>query len=260
MTPEGVPGVSDFGISTGEVVREPGGTGSDDPRFELATAVRRITSAMVGPPLTDDEIASATTAVAEVANRLERAAGAGRRPRAQPDPVGHPQDFFPTSPVIGFANPVAPPVVVEAVDGELIGTAWFDYQYEGPPTCVHGGVIAMVFDEMLGAANILAGNPGMTGTLTIRYRKPTPLRTPLRLEARCASRDGRKILTTGAIYHGDVLTAEAEGIFIELVPQRFLKIVAENADSLEAVEQVRADAQRLGLVDALPDRSRDDPR
>jgi acyl-coenzyme A thioesterase PaaI-like protein len=151
--------------------------------------------------------------------------------------------------VIGFANPVAPPVLVEAVNGELHGSAWFDNQYEGPPTCVHGGVIAMVFDEMLGAANILAGNPGMTGTLTIRYRKPTPLRTPLRLEARFEGRDGRKIRTTGAIYHGDVLTAEAEGIFIELIPQRFMTIVAENSDSPEALEQVRADAQRLGLVD-----------
>ena len=67
------------------------------------------------------------------------------------------------------------------------------------------------------------------------------------------SRDGRKILTTGAIYHGDVLTAEAEGIFIELVPARFMKIVAENSDSPEALEQVRADASRLGLVDDPPD-------
>jgi acyl-coenzyme A thioesterase PaaI-like protein len=167
--------------------------------------------------------------------------------------VGDAQDFFPTSPVIGFANPVAPPVVVEAVDDGLVGSAWFDYQYEGPPTCVHGGVIAMVFDEMLGAANILAGNPGMTGTLTIRYRKPTPLRTPLRLEARFVGRDGRKIRTTGAIYHGDVLTAEAEGVFIELVPQRFMKIVAENTDSPDALEQVRADARRLGLSDDPPE-------
>jgi acyl-coenzyme A thioesterase PaaI-like protein len=228
MTPEGEPGVSDFGISSGELAprhgHESAGTSGDGIRFELADAVRRVTSAMVGLPLTDADLAAATAAVARVADDLETAAGPGRRPRAQPDPVGRAQDFFPTSPVIGFANPVAPPVVVEAVDGGLVGSAWFDYQYEGPPTCVHGGVIAMVFDEMLGAANILAGNPGMTGTLTIRYRKPTPLRTPLRLEARFVSRDGRKILTTGAIYHGDVLTAEAEGIFIELVPQRFMKI------------------------------------
>jgi acyl-coenzyme A thioesterase PaaI-like protein len=251
MTPEGGPGVSDFGISSGD--REPSGPAPDDLRFGLAAAVRRIIAAMVGLPLSDDDIAAATVTVSDVARRLDDAAGPGRRPRAQPDPVGQPQDFFPTSPVIGFANPVAPPVVVEAVNGELHGTAHFDYQYEGPPTCVHGGVIAMVFDEMLGAANILSGNPGMTGTLTIRYRQPTPLLTDLRLEAKFVRREGRKIYTTGTIHHGDVLTAEAEGVFIELVPARFMKIVSENSDSPEMIEQVRADAQRLGLVDPLSD-------
>jgi hypothetical protein len=63
-------------------------------------------------------------------------------------------------------------------------------------------------------------------------------------------RDGRKIRTYGAIYNGDTLTAEAEGIFIELVPQRFLAFVTENSDSPEAVEQVRADARRLGFIEA----------
>ena len=252
--PHGEPGVSDFGISVPTPVRpavgapEPHPAG-EDRRFELAAALRRIANAMVGRPLGDDDVEAATRSIAAVADTLERVAAPGRRLRAQPDPAGHPQDFFPTSPVIGFANPVAPPVEVEAIDGELRGTAFFDFPYEGPPTCVHGGVLAMVFDELLGAANIVAGCPGMTGTLTIRYRKPTPLRTPLRLEARFVERDGRKIRTTGAIYHGDLLTAEAEGIFVELVPQRFLKIVAENSDSLDAVEQVRADALRLGFAD-----------
>jgi hypothetical protein len=113
-----------------------------------------------------------------------------------------------------------------------------------------------VFDEMLGAANILSGNPGMTGTLTIRYRRPTPLLTPLRLEARFDRREGRKIFTTGTIHHGDVLTAEAEGIFVELVPAKFMEIVAGNDGSPEAIAQVRADAQRLGLAGpAEPGRS-----
>jgi acyl-coenzyme A thioesterase PaaI-like protein len=254
--PDGELGVSDFGITPGggtgadiDAPRPSDGSGTDDARFDLAHHLRRITSAMVGTPIAEPEIVAAAAAVKEIADGLERAAGPGRRLRAQPDPAGHPQEFFPTSPVIGFANPVAPPVVVEAVGGELRGTAFFDYQYEGPPTCVHGGVIAMVFDELLGAANILARSPGMTGTLTIRYRKPTPLRTPLRLEARLMGREGRKITTYGAMFHGDVLTAEAEGLFIELVPQRFLAIVTENSDSPEAVEQVRADARRLGFAD-----------
>jgi acyl-coenzyme A thioesterase PaaI-like protein len=203
-------------------------TATADPRFALAAELRRITAFMVGRPIGDEAVAEVAQAAGALADRLEASAGPGRRPRVPPDPAGHPQDFFPTSPVIGFANPVAPPVVVEASEDGLRGTAFFDHQYEGPPTCVHGGVIALVFDELLGAANIAAGCPGMTGTLTVRYRRPTPLRTPLRLKARCLGRQGRKITTWGGIYKGDELLAEAEGIFIELVPERFLRVVAES--------------------------------
>ena len=201
-------GVSDFGISAGGpgpgVRDEPRRGAADDARFDLAargaTGHERHGGVCRSPTTTSRPPRPRSRAWPTASSGV---AGPGRRARAQPDPVGDPQEFFPTSPVIGFANPVAPPVVVEAVDGELRGTAFFDYQYEGPPTCVHGGVIAMVFDEMLGAANIMAGSPAMTGTLTIKYRKPTPLRTPLRLEARFLEREGRKVRTYGAIFHGD---------------------------------------------------------
>ncbi|HYA67281.1 MAG TPA: hypothetical protein VED63_00990, partial [Acidimicrobiales bacterium] len=105
-----------------------------------------------------------------------------------------------------------------------------------------------VFDEMLGAANIAVGQPGMTGTLTIRYRRPTPIMTPLRLEAAFVSRDGRKITTRGAIYDGEELTAEAEGIFIELVPERFIEVVGRHSAAAEVMAQIRADAERLGVA------------
>jgi acyl-coenzyme A thioesterase PaaI-like protein len=231
--------VSDFGISAaGQAVTRPrhppGDRGAmDDARFAVAAQLRRMTTALVGRPIPDGELRRAADALAAVAGRLEEAAGPGPRARLEPDPAGHPQDFFPTSPVIGFANPLSPPVEVEVADGGgLRGTAWFDYQYEGPPTCVHGGVIAMVFDELLGAANIAAGCPAMTGTLTVRYRKPTPLRTHLRLEARTTGRQGRKITTWGGIYGDEELLAEAEGIFIELGPERFLEVVTARPGEL----------------------------
>jgi acyl-coenzyme A thioesterase PaaI-like protein len=119
---------------------------------------------------------------------------------------------------------------------------------------VHGGVIAEVFDEVLGAANMVAGNPAMTGTLTVRYRKPTPLRTDLRIEARCLGRDGRKIRTWAAMYHEDLMTAEAEGIFIEVGPERFVAIAEGNVDSADPVmlEAMRAEAARPGAASDVP--------
>ena len=76
------------------------------------------------------------------------------------------------------------------------------------------------------------GHPGFTGTLTIRYRKPTPLHTELRFEAGVARVEGRKIFAKGQLFAGDLLTAEAEGIFVSVGPERFQALVAERARRL----------------------------
>ncbi len=65
----------------------------------------------------------------------------------------------------------------------------------------------------------------MTGTLTIRYRRPTPLLAPLELAARHTGKEGRKVFAWGGIYYQGELTAEADGIFIEVPPSRMLDIV-----------------------------------
>ena len=64
-----------------------------------------------------------------------------------------------------------------------LGLVRFGSAYEGPPGHVHGGFVAAAFDEVLGYVQSLGGRPGMTGTLTVRYRSPTPLYTELRFEA-----------------------------------------------------------------------------
>ena len=99
--------------------------------------------------------------------------------------------------------------------------------YEGPPGCVHGGFIAAAFDEVLGVAQSLSGNPGMTVNLSVDYRSPTPLEQPLVFRGRIKNIDGRKIWTTGTLHHGEVLCAEASGLFISMrseVFERLLKI------------------------------------
>jgi acyl-coenzyme A thioesterase PaaI-like protein len=213
-------------------------TAADSALNQLAAAARRIGAVAVGQPLDEDDVVRAAAELTAVADRLEAAAALERRTRNQPAAEGHPQDLFSTSPVIGYANPVAPPVEVWAVEGhegwrEVRGRVTYGYAYEGPPTCVHGGVIAELFDELLGMCNILVGSGAMTGTLTVRYRRPTPLLAPLDLVARHTGKEGRKVYAWGGIYHQGELTAEAEGIFIEVPPGRMLDIVSGNAHSTE---------------------------
>ncbi|MDA8281360.1 MAG: PaaI family thioesterase [Actinomycetota bacterium] len=202
-----------------------------DPRRMLADELRRIAVATVAAEVPADVLQDAASAVKAVADSLEVAAGPQARARPRPDLSGPVQELFVTSPVFGPENPVAPPVRLWRDGLEVAGEAWFDHTYEGPPACVHGGVIAMVFDDVLGVANVLAGHGGMTGTLRVRYRRPTPLRQMLRLSARCLGAEGRRIRAEAAIYHGDVLTAEASGLFVAVAPERFAAMVDRHGSS-----------------------------
>jgi acyl-coenzyme A thioesterase PaaI-like protein len=125
---------------------------------------------------------------------------------------------FPYSPVIGAKNPISPPIAFRCEGDVVRADATLGPLYVGPLGAVHGGIVALVFDELLGAANLLNGVGAYTGTLTIRYRKPTPLQTPLALEARVERIEGRKATARGEIRAGGAVTAEAEGVFI--VPVR----------------------------------------
>jgi acyl-coenzyme A thioesterase PaaI-like protein len=117
--------------------------------------------------------------------------------------------------VMGLRNAIAPPLDIRT-DGA--GKAWSDFHlgaaYEGPPGLVHGGVISLMLDQVLGHAVSTSGRPGMTGTLTIVYRQGTPL-GDLRCEAWVDRREGFKTWGKGRILNPDgEVTAEAEGIFI----------------------------------------------
>lgn len=162
--------------------------------------------------------------IAEVADDLERAVSRLSRHEsasiyegfAEAANAGEPFGFFDHSPMLGRANPLAPPIELELVGDRMHGRATFGAAYEGPPGCVHGGFVAAAFDEVLGSTQSLSGAPGMTGRLTVHYRAPTPLHTPLRFEGALESVTGRKILTKGWLWAGDVLCAEAEALFISI--------------------------------------------
>jgi acyl-coenzyme A thioesterase PaaI-like protein len=122
---------------------------------------------------------------------------------------------MPYSPVSGKRNAIAPPIRLWKVgSNELRGEVIFSPTYAGPPDSVHGGIIAAVFDEILAMANVISGNAGFTGTLTIRYLNKTPLNTPIELWGMNEQRDGRKQLSRGEMRVDGKVTATAEGLFI----------------------------------------------
>jgi acyl-coenzyme A thioesterase PaaI-like protein len=139
-----------------------------------------------------------------------------------------PSEFFPYSPVVGAANPISPAVVFEIDGKDLVAEHAFDAQFCGPPTAVHGGIIALVFDELLGSVNVINDMGGFTGTLSIRYHSLTPvgLEFPIRMRGWIDRREGRKTFSKGTFHYGDRLCAEAEGVFIQPKDDIFARLRA----------------------------------
>ncbi len=202
-------------------------TGAWAERRRLARAMRGVIERLITSDAPESELRVAAEALERYAVRLashpRRVVPAGFAETAN---AGDVTALFDYSPLIGLSNPMAPPITLE-VDGEVVrGTATFGSAYEGPPGHVHGGFVAAAFDEVLGFAQSMTGNPGMTGTLTVRYRRPTPLHVELRFEARVLRIEGRKIFTAAQVFMGDTVTAEAEAIFISVDAEKMRALVA----------------------------------
>ena len=118
---------------------------------------------------------------------------------------------FVNHPMIGLANPCAPPIVVEANGGNFTGHVTFGTPHEGPPDCAYGGYIAAGFDAALLMTAGINGVGGPTRSLAVRYRRPTPLHVPLRYEGRIGRMEERWVVVEGSLMAGDTVCAEATG-------------------------------------------------
>jgi acyl-coenzyme A thioesterase PaaI-like protein len=189
---------------------------------EVGEALRRVIDRLTATSAPPKVLREAVARLAPVEDLLKPYHSVRRYSGAsEASGLGHDRAFFDWSPLLGLANPLAPPIRVSVEDQMVVGHARFGIAYEGPPGCVHGGFIAAAFDELLGLTQSLSGKVGMTGTLSVKYRRPTPLHTELRLEGTVTSVSGRKVFTSGRMFAGEVLTAEATGLFISIRPEDF---------------------------------------
>jgi acyl-coenzyme A thioesterase PaaI-like protein len=195
----------------------------------IGAATRQLIDRLVGTSASLEELDLLAGEMEALAERLAPRDGRNRLYEgfAEAAIAGRPSSFFDWSPLLGLANPLAPPIVARIEGDAVIGSVNFGAAYEGPPGCVHGGFLAAAFDEVLGMAQTFSGRAGMTGTLEVRYRKPTPLHADLRFEGRLSDVNGRKITAIGACYHGEVRTAEAKGLFVAVHPRMMGRLLTD---------------------------------
>ena len=121
--------------------------------------------------------------------------------------------------------------------GLLVGRVWFGPGALGPPGHAHGGSMAAVLDEAMGAAVWMHDRPAVAVNLNTDFRCMLPLGTDAYLEARIEKIDGRKVFTRGRLHDGgDTVFCEATGIFLHLEPGRDREILGKVARALGVPE------------------------
>ncbi len=187
-------------------------------------AVRDLVDATIRTLVDEEEIRNAQAEIEAITARLRKEELAGSfGVRFSGEGRGRPWG----NAVVGLRNPVAPPLEVvpdSTTEGRVHADFHLGAAYEGPPGLVHGGVSSLILDQMLGEAAGAGGRPGMTATLTLHYRKPTPL-GDLRAEAWLERAEGYKTWARGRILGPEGTTIEAEGLFI--LPRWARELMAE---------------------------------
>jgi acyl-coenzyme A thioesterase PaaI-like protein len=113
-------------------------------------------------------------------------------------------------------------MTIRHVDGEVRADVTFDRRFESAPSRVHGGVVAAVFDDVMGYVQVIEGIASYTMELSVRYRAPVPPHAPIEFRGRAVERtDRRCIVTAEAKAAGtDVVLADARGVFAVVPPER----------------------------------------
>jgi uncharacterized protein (TIGR00369 family) len=86
----------------------------------------------------------------------------------------------------------------------------------GPPGYAHGGALAALIDEAMGAANWFAGNRGMSVHLSFDYKRPVPVGASIHVSGQVEHREGRKVFTSGTVVLEDgSIAVKGSGIFVD---------------------------------------------
>ena len=203
-----------------------------DAVAEAANAARRLNQAISGRHLPDEALKEIAADIESLAARFESGHERNKlddmltRPHlaaiyaGQYTPldleVGDEIEFDPFSIAGGDLHPASIGLsFVKDSDESVVCTGIIDPMFAGPPERVHGGVQALIIDEVMGALNRMRGRQAYTAYLKVDYIGPAPLSVSTTFRAWVHNIEGRKITLRGSGDGPDGRFMEAEGLFIQ---------------------------------------------
>jgi acyl-coenzyme A thioesterase PaaI-like protein len=197
-------------------------------RVRAATALRRLGHGIVGHEVPASLLSSIADQVGSWLPDVEAGAGRSRsvetmkRHMFERPVEGEPIGTFPDCVVSGDANPMGLDVQFFREGDEAVSRVALGPAFEGAPNRAHGGVVAAVFDDLMGFVLTIVESPAYTAELTVRYRRPTPVGEEIEFRARLVSRQGRRLhIEAEATDASGAIVAEAKGLFVTIPRDKF---------------------------------------
>lgn len=208
---------------------------SADPRLTAAAGVRTLAHAVSAHEADDPTLRRVAAAVGDL---LPALGAFPRRERIVPSfgetevvlsgtQGRHPMD---DRAVAGPANPTAVDFTARHEGDEVVAEATFGAAFEGAPGRVHGGMVAAVFDDLVGFILGQVGHPGFTGRLTVEYKAPVPTERPVEFRARLRERTERKLLVDAEVRLGTKILATCDATMVLVDPERWAQHARELLD------------------------------
>jgi acyl-coenzyme A thioesterase PaaI-like protein len=197
-------------------------------RLRAAAALRRLNTHLLLHDVSDDDLDD----LAAVADALAAGLAAGPPRRrsfaeivAEPDAPevgdGDAVEHFDQCFVTGPAHPGGLAATVRRAGDAAELRVRIPVLFEGMPGHAHGGVVAAVFDDLIGMVmGRLARIPAPTVRVDVGFRRPVPLDTEVLFRARPAAAEGRTRTVTATAHVGDVVHATATGVLVVLTAEQ----------------------------------------
>jgi acyl-coenzyme A thioesterase PaaI-like protein len=192
---------------------------TEDPRatrrdavVRLAAAVRALGDAAAETAVDPDALDGITAEITALTERLAAATHDGPYSGLTwaPGDFSVPEGPMPLNPIIGACSPVRPDVQLRFSGREIVGHARFTERFVGPPGFAHGGISAMLGDQIVTASPQAIGVRTIVKSLRVRYRRPLPLGEELALWGACEAIDDA-YRARFTISHGDRVAVDGEG-------------------------------------------------
>lgn len=187
-------------------------------RQELGEALRRLLDVVVQTGASPDVLRAAAETIHRVTQSLDDSVVHADRSVTEQSYRAH------LSLVGGLSHPAAPQLAMDVREDSGRGEVVVGPVFQGGPGLVHGGVLALLIDHAMGCVAAGPERPAMTASLTMRYRRPTPLGVPLTVAVTLDRIEGRKLHLSATITASDQVTVTAEAVFLTLTEQNLATV------------------------------------